>query len=60
MSNESIVKMKSPKPYFVVFACLAALCRANAQPHKVEPYFTSKEMPEMTRHMSNIEKRWQT
>lgn len=47
MFNESIVKMKSLKSYFVVFACLAALCSANAQPHKVEPYFTSQEMPDM-------------
>ena len=47
MSNKSTVKMKSPKFYFIAFACLAALNSANAQPHEVEPYFTSKEMPDM-------------
>ena len=47
MSNKSTVKMKSPKFYFIAFACLAALYSANAQPNKVEPYFTSREMPDM-------------
>lgn len=39
--------MKSSKVLLIAFTCLAALYSANAQPHKVEPYFTSKEMPNM-------------
>lgn len=47
MSNKSIVKMKNPKFILIAFACIAALYNANAQPYKVEPYFTSQEMPDM-------------
>ena len=39
--------MKSFRIFLITFACLAALYSANAQPNKVEPYFTSKEMPDM-------------
>ena len=47
MSNKSIVKMKSSKIILIAFACFVTLYNTNAQPYKVEPYFTSKEMPDM-------------
>lgn len=39
--------MKNLKFSLIAFACFATLYNANAQPYKVEPYFTSKEMPDM-------------
>lgn len=40
--------MKMVKSYLIIaFVSLISILNANAQPYKVEPYFTSREMPDM-------------
>lgn len=40
--------MKDCKTYLIIaFVCLNSILSANAQPYKVEPYFSATEMPDM-------------
>lgn len=40
--------MKDCKTYLIIaFVCLSSILSANAQPYKVEPYFSATEMPDM-------------